>query len=312
MEKLIAEAPNFSQILYACERSLVATEDEADIVLTTTHQAKGLEWDHVVISDEFTVPMISIVENRSSQWAQQNISLLYVACTRAKQRLVLSRKVAELVAAYMGSFRVFTSTSEGKRQCRSCLGIGPQNSYIQGVLSEKGENQSLAHIEDLEQPGTLLGYESIIPACDLSQVTWRYKEEESIQPADLSGSVKIDPIACSNCILAWHFLDPESSSMDLVRFAAYIRRRSLPTLTISEAMKVIGEQYRILSARSRKDDGQSVPWKNSWVWSLDFELGWPFRQTWSDMVSAVFAEENKYYDNDLDEYFSNDGSLLMF
>lgn len=63
---------------------------KADIILTTTHKAKGLEFDNVKLVDDFIhlVKDDSIMDAHSAD--PEEINLLYVAITRAKKRLELN------------------------------------------------------------------------------------------------------------------------------------------------------------------------------------------------------------------------------
>ena len=63
---------------------------DPDIILTTAHKSKGLEYDYVVVADDFKfgdIDALSIPE--------QELNLLYVACTRAKLELQLPRVLQE-------------------------------------------------------------------------------------------------------------------------------------------------------------------------------------------------------------------------
>ena len=54
---------------------------EADLVCSTTHKAKGLEWDHVKLAGDFPMPQ------PGKPFPDEEYRLLYVAATRAKLRL---------------------------------------------------------------------------------------------------------------------------------------------------------------------------------------------------------------------------------
>lgn len=56
------------------------TEEEADIVLSTVHKAKGMEWDSVKLENDFPLP-------GSDRFTDEEAHLLYVAITRAKKLL---------------------------------------------------------------------------------------------------------------------------------------------------------------------------------------------------------------------------------
>lgn len=73
MTKLIEEF-GVDRILAALER--MPAEEDADLVISTAHKSKGREWDNVQLADDFP-----------AEPADEEMRLLYVACTRAKLRL---------------------------------------------------------------------------------------------------------------------------------------------------------------------------------------------------------------------------------
>lgn len=72
-------------------------EAAAQIVVSTTHKAKGREWDTVVVLDDFEAPAELAARQRGDATkaddADQQINLLYVACTRARNHLLLAPKL---------------------------------------------------------------------------------------------------------------------------------------------------------------------------------------------------------------------------
>lgn len=62
----------------------VNTSSKYDVVLTTAHKSKGLEWDHVIIANDF-----KLGKDDPLSMPEQEQNLLYVACTRAKLTLEL-------------------------------------------------------------------------------------------------------------------------------------------------------------------------------------------------------------------------------
>lgn len=77
-----------------------------DVVLSTTHKAKGLEWDRVVIEEdfpEFFNEERELEERFLEEDGKQELNLLYVAATRARQVLYPS-----------ASLRVFRDVAEAE------------------------------------------------------------------------------------------------------------------------------------------------------------------------------------------------------
>ena len=79
--------------LEACVESPAA----AQITVSTVHKAKGLEWPRVLMSSDFNqfvelekgIPVIDM----------QEAYIMYVALTRAREKLVLSPKCTETISA---------------------------------------------------------------------------------------------------------------------------------------------------------------------------------------------------------------------
>lgn len=72
---------NFIKALTSVEKKTT----NADIILTTAHKSKGMEWEYVVLADDFN--MDSVIESKN----QADINLFYVACTRAINVLQLPK-----------------------------------------------------------------------------------------------------------------------------------------------------------------------------------------------------------------------------
>lgn len=63
--------------------------DKYDVLLTTAHKSKGMEWQFVEIADDFNLDLIFNQDERN----QQEVNLFYVACTRAIKELHLPSDV---------------------------------------------------------------------------------------------------------------------------------------------------------------------------------------------------------------------------
>ncbi|KAJ6256250.1 hypothetical protein Dda_9085 [Drechslerella dactyloides] len=71
MERYYAEdqqmGTSFLEMLESSAGCIVDIEDHADLVLTTAHQSKGLEWDDVIIADDFITTGLTVT-NATDQW----------------------------------------------------------------------------------------------------------------------------------------------------------------------------------------------------------------------------------------------------
>lgn len=72
-------------------------EASAQIIVSTAHKAKGREWDSVVVLDDFEPPAELAARRRDNagkaEEADQQINLLYVACTRVRRHLQLAPRL---------------------------------------------------------------------------------------------------------------------------------------------------------------------------------------------------------------------------
>jgi superfamily I DNA/RNA helicase len=84
-------------VLEKLSRLHQAREEDAHIIVSTAHKAKGREFETVVVLDDFELPSTQVKRRQSSPArtaeADQMINLLYVACTRAAGRLFLAGKL---------------------------------------------------------------------------------------------------------------------------------------------------------------------------------------------------------------------------
>lgn len=75
---------NFTAIHNTLKKIKEFNDPDSPNILTTAHQSKGLEWDYVLLANDFSKPnsMNGNEEAESAEW-----NLLYVALTRAKVRV---------------------------------------------------------------------------------------------------------------------------------------------------------------------------------------------------------------------------------
>jgi len=83
---------NIFEINKKIKEFLVSDKKDADIIFTTTHKSKGLEYEQVVMADDFiSKKEIVNTKNRLSyQKANEELNIYYVAATRAKNVIQLA------------------------------------------------------------------------------------------------------------------------------------------------------------------------------------------------------------------------------
>ena len=91
-------------------------QEDAYIVLSTAHKAKGLEADVVVMLDDFETPRElkdKMIEGKTDQVTfDQEIHLLYVSVTRAKERLLLTDRLFDAFHPYIGDGKTSRAPQE--------------------------------------------------------------------------------------------------------------------------------------------------------------------------------------------------------
>uniref|UniRef100_A0A147BDJ4 Putative 3'-5' dna helicase n=1 Tax=Ixodes ricinus TaxID=34613 RepID=A0A147BDJ4_IXORI len=92
VEEHVHAVPQYVRTL---EMKCSGNDKLANIVFTTAHKAKGLEFDTVMLADDFFVGNCSLGNHKVSLNAEtiQEYNVLYVAMTRAKKRLCMSRAI---------------------------------------------------------------------------------------------------------------------------------------------------------------------------------------------------------------------------
>ncbi|KAK7101829.1 hypothetical protein V1264_020153 [Littorina saxatilis] len=95
---------NLPQCLHKIREKAVSNVASADVVFSTVHKAKGLEFSTVKITDDFIdlhdILRVTSIEKHMMQGEEAN--LLYVAVTRAKRALIMSKTVRTLLSRVGG------------------------------------------------------------------------------------------------------------------------------------------------------------------------------------------------------------------
>lgn len=79
------------KLIKVIEKSSVKKQEQADLILSTGHKSKGLEWNNVEIIDDFLNIKQELEERVRITIAKEELNLLYVAITRAKNSLSISK-----------------------------------------------------------------------------------------------------------------------------------------------------------------------------------------------------------------------------
>ena len=83
---------NIFDLIKKIKASAVKKQENAELILSTGHKSKGLEWDKVEIIDDF-ISLKNELENKEGNIdiAKEELNLFYVALTRAKRELILDK-----------------------------------------------------------------------------------------------------------------------------------------------------------------------------------------------------------------------------
>eukprot|EP01083_Nonionella_stella_P237191 832321_1 len=104
---------------------------KADVILTTAHGAKGCEWDCVLVADDFiSGPQIEEkIENMMltgypDKYFKESLNLLYVAASRARTKLVMSKSLRYVLQRIWPKCLVLRDEMIGpETECGWCEGI---------------------------------------------------------------------------------------------------------------------------------------------------------------------------------------------
>ncbi|KAK6513231.1 hypothetical protein TWF506_009393 [Arthrobotrys conoides] len=212
----------FLEMLESSAQRIVDTERQADIILTNAHQSKGLEWDDVIIAEDFLYGLEGLPSQMKSTEAT---NLLYVACTRARNRLQLSQRLAAFLVRRLGTLRFFVSP-DGSSVCNCCRGKQPFNTFLSDHLAAGDAANGTDTSNYLSSmPSPCIGYEALFPRRDPSSLNgWIDRRNQPLNPAEIPKCVYLSTISCVNCILSWRSLTNKTHG-DLFRFAEGVKGR---------------------------------------------------------------------------------------
>ena len=80
---------NIFELIKKIKTSVVKNANKAELILSTGHKSKGLEWDKVEIIDDFINLREILEESQSIEVTKEELNLFYVALTRSKGELII-------------------------------------------------------------------------------------------------------------------------------------------------------------------------------------------------------------------------------
>lgn len=84
-------------LIIKLQQNSVEEESEADITISTAHRSKGLEWDYVVLADDFP-DILQLKDHKDAQESYEDeLNLIYVAATRAMKSLAINATVESVL-----------------------------------------------------------------------------------------------------------------------------------------------------------------------------------------------------------------------
>ena len=184
LQEMIA-SPDFLAQLEGLDRKFCANEESASIVLTTVHQAKGLEWDSVVMANDFSPSLdacmpFSLQPQVSQLFAQDELNHMYVAITRARCELFIPNCVLQWLVVLDGLFRYRFCEKKRSRKCPQCQQV---SSLVQlcepfaGTLQFDARTETLGCLlcmrSQLSTDDDLHDFVRFIDECGVSTVTGR-------------------------------------------------------------------------------------------------------------------------------------------
>ncbi|NDL01318.1 3'-5' exonuclease [Photorhabdus bodei] len=76
------------------------TEKEADLIVTTAHTSKGMEWNNVIMNNDYPSILEALIMKKPKQAIIDEMNLLYVAITRTQESININNALMELLEEY--------------------------------------------------------------------------------------------------------------------------------------------------------------------------------------------------------------------
>lgn len=100
--KVVSLFPDIEKRLARLRTLTQKDEKDADVILSTAHRSKGLEWKHVYLGEDFPDPLDPELPPDARR---DELNLLYVAATRAKHQLAINSVILGIMRDYERSRR---------------------------------------------------------------------------------------------------------------------------------------------------------------------------------------------------------------
>ena len=99
---VINQLGNIPALAAQCKQSTVSSIADADVIVTTAHRSKGLEFDNVRLGSDF--PDSDKLMFKPPDTVSDELNLIYVAATRALKMLSYSAPIGKVLKAEPGTF----------------------------------------------------------------------------------------------------------------------------------------------------------------------------------------------------------------
>lgn len=113
---------------------MVSEKEDASVIITNVHQAKGLEFDTVVMHDDFETICFHVgdhIQSRVTPMHKEEYNLIYVAMTRAKRRLVLNKQLC----FFVHTLKRWNHPYIEKELISTCAGCGERKMCYDTIFS---------------------------------------------------------------------------------------------------------------------------------------------------------------------------------
>ncbi len=95
--RILRDHGDIPRLLASLRKNMALDAEDADVVVSTVHRSKGLEWETVVLENDFPDLFDTDNPKMTTEMRADELNLLYVAATRAQHSLVINATIEELI-----------------------------------------------------------------------------------------------------------------------------------------------------------------------------------------------------------------------